>query len=175
MALTGEAISLPPAKPTRSTVALEPADLLRSIQDHQEVDLHTTKGRIRLELLWTEAPRHVKGFLAHARAGLYDGLRFHRVVSGFVVQGLDPRGDGWGSGGVLVKDEINLVPFIAGMVGMPNAGPDTGGCQLFITHVPTPHLDGNYTVFGRVVDGMNVVHALDLDDVCERVEVIGDD
>ncbi len=55
---------------------------------------------------------------------------------------------------------------------MPNAGPDTGGCQLFITHVPTPHLDGGYTVFGRVVDGMDVVHAIDLDDTCESVEVL---
>lgn len=177
-ALTGEAITLPPAKPTRSTVALEPADLLRDAERPGRgpiVILHTTKGRIGIELLPVEAPRHVKGFLQRARAGFYDGLRFHRVVTGFVVQGLDPRGDGWGSGGVLVKDEINPVPYLAGAVGMPNAGPDTGGCQLFITHVPTPHLDGSYTVFGRVVDGMNVVHALDLDDVCERVEVIGDD
>ncbi|MCO5171278.1 MAG: peptidylprolyl isomerase [Planctomycetes bacterium] len=172
-ALTGEAITLPPAKPTRSTVALEPADLLRE-GPNPWVDLRTTKGTIRVVLLWSEAPRHVKGFLARARAGFYDGLRFHRVVTGFVVQGLDPRGDGWGSGGVLVKDEINPVPFLAGAVGMPNAGPDTGGCQLFITHVPTPHLDGSYTVFGRVVAGMDVVHALDLDDVCERVQVLDD-
>lgn len=180
-ALTGEAITLPPAKPTRSTVALEPADLLREVERREQVRrrprvvLHTTKGRIMIDLFPAEAPRHVKGFLQRARAGFYDGLRFHRVVTGFVVQGLDPRGDGWGSGGVLVKDEINPVPYLAGAVGMPNAGADTGGCQLFITHVPTPHLDGSYTVFGRVFLGMEVVHALDLDDVCERVEVIGDE
>lgn len=169
--LTGDAVPVPPSPPTRSTVELAPEDLLRRPDQNPRVVLHTTKGPIALELLADEAPRHVKSFLALARSGFYDGLRFHRVVSGFVIQGLDPRGDGWGSGDVLVKDEINPVPYLAGTVGMPNAGPDTGGCQLFITHVPTPHLDGGYTVFGRVVEGMDVVHAIDLDDTCESVEV----
>jgi cyclophilin family peptidyl-prolyl cis-trans isomerase len=99
-------------------------------------------------------------------------LTFHRVVSGFVVQGLDPRGDGWGTGGIFLRDEINPVPYLAGTVGMPNAGPDTGGCQIFITHVPAPHLDGRYTVLGRVVDGIDVVDALDLGDLCRRVELL---
>ena len=81
----------------------------------------------------------------------------------------DPRGDGWGTGDVFLRDEINSVPYLSGAVGMPNAGPDTGGCQLFITHVPTPHLDGNYTVFARVVEGMDVVHAIDVGDAVERV------
>jgi len=72
---------------------------------------------------------------------------------------------------VLVKDEINQVPFVAGAVGMPNSGPDTGGCQIFIMHVPAPHLDGGYTVFARVLEGMDVVHALALDDEVESVEV----
>ena len=139
--------------------------------DNPHAWLDTTRGRIELELLPDEAPRHVRSFLERARAGLYDGLPFHRVVSGFVVQGLDPRGDGWGSGGVFLRDEINPVPYRAGSVGMPNAGPDSAGCQIFITHVPTPHLDGSYTVFGRVVTGMEVVDALDVGDVCRRVTV----
>lgn len=170
--LTGAPVELPPAPPTRSTVTLEVGvDVLSSAPNPRAV-LHTTKGSITLELLREEAPRHVKSFLTLARRGLYDGLRFHRIVSGFVAQGLDPRGDGWGSGGVLVKDEVNQVPYLAGAVGMPNSGPDTGGCQLFIMHVPAPHLDGNYTVFARVVDGMDVVHALDLDDVVDSVEAL---
>jgi cyclophilin family peptidyl-prolyl cis-trans isomerase/HEAT repeat protein len=171
--LTGEPVELPPAPPTRSTVTLEVGVDVLSSAPNPRAALHTTKGTITLELLREEAPRHVKSFLTLARRGLYDGLRFHRIVSGFVAQGLDPRGDGWGSGGVLVKDEVNQVPYLAGAVGMPNSGPDTGGCQLFIMHVPAPHLDGNYTVFARVVDGMEVVHALDLDDVVDSVEVLG--
>ena len=87
-----------------------------------------------------------------------------------MVQGLDPRGDGWGTGGVFLRDEINPMLYGRGAIGMPNAGPDSGGCQIFITHVPTPHLDGNYTVFGQVVAGMDVVDALDVGDVCRRVE-----
>ena len=124
-----------------------------------------------LELLLDEAPRHAASFLALARAGTFDGLRFHRVVTGFVIQGLDPRGDGWGTGGVFVRDEINPARYVAGAVGMPNSGHDTAGCQIFITHIPTPHLDGSYTVFARVVEGMDVVHAIDLGDLCERVEL----
>ena len=71
-----------------------------------------------------------------------------------------------------LNDEINAVPFLRGAVGMPSSGPDTAGCQLFVTHVPTPHLDGNYTVFARVVDGGEVLDALDLDHVVTRVELL---
>ena len=110
--------------------------------------------------------------LARARAGLLDGLGFHRVVSGFVAQGLDPRGDGWGPGDVFLRDEIDPAPYRRGSVGMPNSGADTGGCQIFITHVPTPHLDGNYTILGEVVAGWEVLDALDLGDLVRRVEVV---
>ncbi len=131
--------------------------------------LQTSKGDVAIELLPSIAPHHVGMFVQFARSGRYDGLTFHRVVTGFVVQGLDPRGDGWGTGGVFLKDELTPTPYAAGTVGMPNAGPDTGGCQIFITHVPTPHLDGRYTVFGRVIEGMDVVHALDLGDTVLKV------
>jgi cyclophilin family peptidyl-prolyl cis-trans isomerase len=110
--------------------------------------------------------------LARVRAGKCDGLPIHRVVSGFVVQGLDPRGDGWGTGGVFLRDEIGRTPYLRGTLGMPNAGPDSGGCQFFLTLEPTPHLDGRYTVFGRVVSGMDVVDSLDVGDVCTQAEVI---
>ena len=160
-----------PDAPRRSSVDVHPVDDPAHRKRLPHVDLHTTIGVIELELYPEEAPRHVHSFLDRARAGLYDGLPFHRVVSGFVVQGLDPRGDGWGTGGVFLRDEINPVLYEAGTVGMPNAGPDSGGCQIFITHVPTPHLDGRYTVFGRVVGGQQIVNALDVGDVCLRVTI----
>jgi cyclophilin family peptidyl-prolyl cis-trans isomerase len=155
-----------------SSVALEPGvDFLSSKPDPRVV-LHFTAGDVVIELLREQAPHHVKAILERVRAGACNGLPIHRVVTGFVVQGLDPRGDGWGTGGVFLRDEINREPYVRGSVGMPNAGPDSGGCQVFVTVVPTPHLDGRYTVFGRVVSGMDVVDALDVSNVCTKAEVI---
>jgi cyclophilin family peptidyl-prolyl cis-trans isomerase len=168
--LTGSRPKLPALVTLPSSVGLAPQEL--NPQPTRNVILHTTRGEIELELFAAEAPRHVKSFLEQAQAGTYDGLTFHRIVTGFVVQGLDPRGDGWGTGDVFLRDEIQSTPYLAGTLGMPNAGPDTGGCQVFMTHVPTPHLDGRYTVFGRVVNGMTVLDSLDLDDRCERVEIL---
>ena len=93
--------------------------------------------------------------------GLYDGLIWHRVVTAFVVQGGDPRGSGWGDAGWRLADEINPLAFVRGSVGMPKAGRDTGGCQLFVSLVPTPHLDGRYTNFGSVVSGMDALDRLE--------------
>jgi len=124
----------------------------------------TEKGEFWIELYADMAPFHVKSFITLAREGIYRNLKFHRVVSNFVVQGFDPRGDGWGRNNIVLRDEINRVAFTRGTVGMPNSGPDSGGCQIFITHCPTPHLDGRYTVFGRIIKGMNVVDALQVGD-----------
>lgn len=132
--------------------------------------LQTSRGDIELELLRTEAPRHVESFLELAAAGFYDGLDFHRVVPNFVVQGLCPRGDGYGTAGRRLPDEINRVPYLTGTLGMPNAGePHTGGCQIFMTHLPTPHLDGRYTVFGRVTSGLDVMARLEIGDIIHTV------
>ncbi len=128
------------------------------------VELETAHGTMTIELFAREAPIHVASFLERVDAGFYDGLIWHRVVSNFVIQGGDPRGDGWGSGGENLRDEINQVRYGRGMIGMPKAGKDTGGCQIFITHVPTPHLDGNYTVFGRVIDGLDMIDKVEVGD-----------
>ena len=128
------------------------------------VDLVTKHGTMRIELLSEEAPVHVAAFLERVDAGFYDGLIWHRVVPNFVIQGGDPRGDGWGGDGETLRDEISTVRYHRGAVGMPKAGKDTGGCQLFVTHVPTPHLDGNYTIFGRVVSGLEVIDAVEVGD-----------
>jgi cyclophilin family peptidyl-prolyl cis-trans isomerase len=124
------------------------------------VVLETEKGEIEISLAVAEAPIHAEAFLHSVSSGLYDGLSWHRVVSNFVVQGGDPRGSGWGDAGFSLRDEISPLRFERGAVGMPKAGKDTGGCQLFITLVPAPHLDGRYTVFGHVTRGMDVVDRL---------------
>jgi cyclophilin family peptidyl-prolyl cis-trans isomerase/HEAT repeat protein len=133
------------------------------------IRLQTTRGPLLLELDRVTAPVHVAAFLGLADAGCYDGLDFHRVVPNFVAQGLDPRGDGYGTGGRRLPDEFSREPFLAGSLGMPNAGePHTGGCQIFLTQVPTPHLDGHYTLFGRVIIGIEVLQRLEIGDRVTR-------
>lgn len=111
-------------------------------------------GVVQLELFGPEAPLTVLNFLRLVDRRYFDGQRFHRVVPGFVVQAGDPRGDGWGGPGEVIRDEINRRRYGHYYVGMALSGPDSGGSQWFITLSPQPHLDGGYTVFGRVTDGM---------------------
>src|SRR5438067_114011 len=106
------------------------------------------------------SPRSVAAFLALVDRRYFDGSRMHRVVPNFVVQDGDPRGDGWGGPGFVLRDELNPVRYETGTVGMALSGPDTGGSQFFITHSPQPHLDGTYTVFGRVVSGLATLGSL---------------
>lgn len=113
-----------------------------------------------LELACPEAPLTCLSFLQLAAAGYFDGTSFHRVVPDFVVQGGDLRGDGWGGPGYALRDEINRLRYERGAVGMALSGPDTGGSQFFIALVSQPHLDGGYTVFGRVVGGEAVLDRL---------------
>jgi cyclophilin family peptidyl-prolyl cis-trans isomerase/HEAT repeat protein len=117
----------------------------------------TDKGSFTIELLPEDAPLTVDNFVGLARRNYFNGILFHRVVPNFVVQGGDPRGDGNGGPGYQIRCEINMVPYGRGAVGMALSGKDTGGSQWFVTHSPQPHLDGGYTVFGRVVEGMDVV------------------
>jgi cyclophilin family peptidyl-prolyl cis-trans isomerase/HEAT repeat protein len=133
--------------------------------------LHTRYGTIEIHLNVIEAPLTAASFMDLARRGFYDGLTFHRVVPGFVIQGGDPRGDGNGGPGYTLRCEIGERPYGRGTVGMALSGKDTGGSQFFITHSPTPHLDGGYTVFGWVAAGMDVVDKIRPGDVIERVEI----
>jgi len=129
------------------------------------VILETTKGTIEIECFAREAPIHVANFVGLVERGFYDGSKWHRVVPNFVIQGGDPLGNGWGDAGWSVRAEVNDVPYGRGTVGMPrSSGFDTGGCQIFITHLPTPHLDGLYTVFGRVVRGLDVIDSIEVGD-----------
>ncbi len=147
------------------------ADLSESIKNLIAV-IHTKKGNIRIELLAADAPMTVDNFIRLARSGFYNGLVFVRVVPNFVIQGGDPRGDQNGGPGYQIRDEINLRRYETGSVGMALSGKDTGGSQFFITHSPQPHLDGGYTVFGQVIEGMDVVNRIARGDVIERVEIL---
>ena len=124
------------------------------------VTIDTDRGTMVVELSATEAPLTVAAFLSLVDRRYFDGSRWHRVVPNFVVQDGDPRGDGWGGPGFLLRDEVNPMRYETGTIGMALSGPDTGGSQFFITHSAQPHLDGIYTVFGRVVSGVNVLGAV---------------
>jgi len=136
----------------------------------------TDKGEIHLELYAKDAPVTVASFVNLAQRGFYDGLKFHRVIPSFMVQGGDPRGTGTGGPGYQFEDEVptNLRHDTPGVLSMANSGPATNGSQFFITHVPTPHLDGKHTVFGRVTQGQDVVNAIAKDDLMKTVRITGD-
>ena len=137
--------------------------------------IQTPRGEIRLELLTDEAPKTVANFKNLADAKFYDGIRFHRVISGFMVQGGDPTGSGRGDAGYKWPDESSALQQPhdrAGTLSMANAGPNTNGSQFFITHVPTPHLDGKHAVFGRVIEGQQVVDAIRQGDTMQSVRVV---
>lgn len=124
--------------------------------------LHTDIGDITLELFADLAPKTVNNFIFLAKAGFYDGTMFHRVIDNFMVQGGDPTGTGTGGPGYRFEDEFHpdLKHDEPGILSMANAGPNTNGSQFFITHAPTPWLDGKHTVFGQVIQGMDVVMAI---------------
>lgn len=133
--------------------------------------IDTSKGTIQIELAVLDAPRTVANLIALARKNYFRGVQLHRVVSDFVVQDGDPRGDGEGGPGYTIRDEINQRPYVRGTVGMALDWADTGGSQFFITHSPQPHLDGRYTVFGQVISGMDVVDRLQQWDTIERIRI----
>jgi cyclophilin family peptidyl-prolyl cis-trans isomerase/HEAT repeat protein len=125
-----------------------------------QVTIETDRGSVTVELLAAEAPLTVAAFLALTDRRYFDGFRWHRVVPNFVVQDGDPRGDGWGGPGFVLRDEVNPVRYETGTMGMALSGPDTGGSQYFITLSAQPHLDGIYTVFGRVTGDPRVLQQI---------------
>lgn len=122
-------------------------------------DIETTMGTITVKLYAKEAPDTVANFVKLAEKGFYDGVIFHRVIPGFMIQTGDPTGTGRGGPGYTILDEFHpkLRHDKAGVLSMANAGPDTGGSQFFITHGPTPHLDDRHAIFGQVIAGQDVV------------------
>ncbi|KAJ7517387.1 hypothetical protein O6H91_21G021600 [Diphasiastrum complanatum] len=126
--------------------------------------INTTMGVITLELFGKDAPKAVENFVTHSQRGYYNGVSFHRVIKGFMIQGGDPKGDGTGGESIWghpfsdeFKSSLKHEPFT---LSMANSGPDTNGSQFFITAIATPHLDNKHTVFGRCVHGQNVVQEI---------------
>jgi len=152
------------------------------------VKIETNHGTIEAEMFADAAPATVSNFIDLAKKGFYDGVIFHRVIEGFMLQGGDPTGTGRGGPGYTIDDEFGpgLAHTQAGLFSMANAGPNTGGSQFFITLAPTPWLDGKHAIFGKVIGGLDVVQKIGsvqtgagdrpVDDVVmEKVTVSGED
>ena len=156
------------------------------LSDGLYADLETSKGNIILELYYEQAPTTVSNFVAlaegnhpvvddqHEGKRYYDGLKFHRVIENFMIQGGDPTGTGSGGPGYQFDDEFNeeLKHDGPGVLSMANAGPGTNGSQFFITHVETPWLDGKHSIFGKVNSGQDVVDEIEQDDIIKTVKVV---
>ena len=159
--LSGKRESITPENPFTHPIDWA---LVKRIPDGQQVLLRTDKGTIVLQLFVEDAPGTVGNFVELIHKNFFNNLYFHRVVPNFVVQGGDKRGDGWGSSDYSIRSEFAPLNYREGYVGMASAGKDTESNQWFITHSPAPHLDGKYTIFAKVIDGMDVVHQLEVGD-----------
>ena len=139
-----------------------------------KIKMQTSKGEISITMFANDAQVTCASFLNLASKGYYEGLKFHRVIDNFMIQGGDPTGTG--SGGPGYKFECECKPWLKhekpGILSMANAGPNTNGSQFFITHLPTPHLDGNHTVFGAVSDGMDVVNSITQGDTIDKITIL---
>ncbi len=151
----------------------KPPDMQIDPNKTYRVVMLTNRGVMELELYPEHAPKTVNNFVFLIREGYYDGVTFHRVIDDFVIQGGDPTGTGRGGPGYKFEDELagNPLKHERGVISMANAGPHTNGSQFFITHSPQPHLDGKHTVFGKVVQGLDVIDAVRQGDKMEKLTV----
>ena len=145
--------------------------LVKTIRTDQHVKIETTQGVIILKLLVEEAPGSTVNFVALATKKYFDGKYVHRVVPNFVIQTGCNRGDGYGSEDYNIRSEFSITRYQEGSVGMASAGKDTEGTQWFITHSPTPHLTGRYSIFAQVVEGMEIVHSIQVGDQIKSVSL----
>jgi len=145
----------------------------KDIPEGNHIKIETAHGEVLIELYPDTAPNTVANFKALAGKGFYDGLKFHRVIAGFMAQGGDPEGTGRGGPGYKVKAEFNARKHVRGTLAMArSASPDSAGSQFYICFGPQPHLDGQYTIFGQVVEGMDVVDQIKQGDIMNKVSVL---
>lgn len=137
-----------------------------------EATIETHEGKIVIDLDFKSAPNTVANFVDLANKGFYNGLLFHRVIPGFMIQGGDPEGTGAGGPGYTIDDEISKLTHNAGVISMANRGPNTNGSQFFITQTPQHHLDGKHTVFGKVLEGQDVVCRIEPKDPIINITIV---
>ena len=139
-----------------------PPSMQINVEKTYRITIETIRGVIKVDIYPQHAPKTANNFVFLAREGFYNGVTFHRVIEGFVIQGGDPTGTGRGGPGYVFEDELKNSPLTheTGVISMANAGPHTNGSQFFITHSLQPHLNGRHTVFGKVVEGTDVVYAI---------------
>lgn len=166
----GENVAFPRREPRHGGLWYQ--ELARWAAEERRLEVVTDRGTFTIRLDLDVAPLTSREIWDLAAAGFYDGLDFHRVVPNFVVQGGDPRGDGWGGPGFVLPDEPSLVPFDSWRVGIATSGPQTGGCQLFVTLTPADHLTGRYTNIGEVVEGREVLTAIRVGDRIREVRAL---
>lgn len=147
-------------------------DYVVKIKVDQKIKVTTNKGEFIIQMNVNEAPGSVASILKLVEDGFYNGKYFHRMVPNFVVQGGCPRGDGFGGVNYTIRSEFSSLKYTSGAVGLASSGPDTESCQWFVTHCPTPHLDGRYTIIGYVIKGMETIHKLGVGDRMIKVERI---
>jgi len=133
--------------------------------------IETENGDLVLELFASDVPVTVNNFVFLAREGFYNGTTFHRVIPGFMAQGGDPTGTGTGTPGYSFADEFTEHTHVTGALSMANSGPDTNGCQFFITYAPQHHLDGKHSVFGQLIDRMDVLEQIEQGDTIIRITI----
>lgn len=160
----------PPSTATRKTYTKFPGVLSEKELKNNKAVIETDKGKIEFEI-YPEATKAASNFIQLSQDGFYDGLIFHRVVPGFVIQGGDPFGNGTGGPGYQFEDEPVTRKYDKGIVAMANAGPDTNGSQFFIMLEDTPQLPPNYTIFGKVIVGQEVVNAIRVGDVMKKITI----
>jgi len=147
----------------------EPPPMVIDTAKQYTATIETEKGNLVLELFAQDVPLTVNNFVFLAREGFYDNVTFHRVLPGFMAQGGDPTGTGYGDPGYTFADEFTEHTHLAGTLSMANAGPNSNGCQFFITYTPQPGLDGKHTVFGQLIEGTEVLQQITKGDAIKRI------
>jgi len=158
----------PAAKPRTYSA---PPPMVIDTSKQYTATIETEKGNLVLELFASDVPITVNNFVFLAREGFYDGSTFHRVIPDFMAQGGDPTGTGKGDAGYSFDDEFTEHTHVAGALSMANSGPNTNGCQFFITYTPQHGLDGKHSVFGQLIEGMEVLEEITNGDVMKRIVI----
>jgi peptidyl-prolyl cis-trans isomerase B (cyclophilin B) len=160
-----------PVTPSKPKTYSAPPPMTIDTSKQYTAIMETSKGTLELELFAKDVPITVNNFVFLAREGFYNGTKFHRVIPGFVVQGGDPTGTGYGNPGYAINDEITTHKHVAGALSMANSGPNTNGSQFFITYTAQPTLDGHYSVFGQLTQGMDVLQKIQQGDTLIKVTI----